>query len=161
MRTLYEEKTPSFKVDPNSGYWHCYGACANGGDVISFVMETERLSFMEAVEKLADEAGMALPKATPESQEQYYDRYKHTYQIWHVKLLFCTGRARRGFPSLRGASPAPVERILRRGNPWQYTTSAGKRNVFSSARGEARSKNSTHLRKPQLPRPIRPLPGAT
>ena len=57
------EKTPSFYVNDQKKIFKCFSS-GMGGDVISFVMETERLSFMEAVEKLADEAGMSLPKAT-------------------------------------------------------------------------------------------------
>ncbi|GAB5457090.1 MAG: DNA primase [Henriciella sp.] len=69
------EKTPSFYVNDQKKIFKCFSS-GMGGDVISFVMETERLSFMEAVEKLADEAGMSLPKATPESQEQYDKRLR-------------------------------------------------------------------------------------
>ncbi|MEO1552615.1 MAG: DNA primase [Pseudomonadota bacterium] len=69
------EKTPSFYVNDQKKIFKCFSS-GIGGDVISFVMETERLSFMEAVEKLADEAGMTLPKATPESQEQYDRRQR-------------------------------------------------------------------------------------
>ncbi|MEM6535946.1 MAG: DNA primase [Pseudomonadota bacterium] len=69
------EKTPSFYVNDQKKIFKCFSS-GMGGDVISFVMETERLSFMETVEKLADEAGMALPKATPESQEQYDKRQR-------------------------------------------------------------------------------------
>ncbi len=71
------EKTPSFYVNDSKKIFKCFSS-GMGGDIISFVMETERLSFMEAVEKLADEAGMSLPKATPESQEQY-DKRKRLY----------------------------------------------------------------------------------
>ncbi len=69
------EKTPSFYVNDQKKIFKCFSS-GMGGDVISFVMETERLSFMEAVEKLAEEAGMSLPKATPESQEQYDKRQR-------------------------------------------------------------------------------------
>ena len=66
------EKTPSFYVNDQKQIYKCFSS-GNGGDIISFVMETERLSFMDAVEKLAEDYGMPLPKATPESQ-QAYDR---------------------------------------------------------------------------------------
>ena len=69
------EKTPSFYVNDQKKIFKCFSS-GIGGDVISFVMETERLSFMEAVEKLAEDAGMSLPKATPESQEQYDRRLR-------------------------------------------------------------------------------------
>ncbi|MGB3625872.1 MAG: DNA primase, partial [Henriciella sp.] len=64
-----------------------------GGDVISFVMETERLSFMEAVEKLADEAGMALPKPTAADAETY-DRRKRLYECCEAACAFYEDRLR-------------------------------------------------------------------
>ena len=57
------EKSPSFYVNDQKRIFKDFSS-GIGGDVIAFVMETERLSFMEAVEKLADEAGMQLPKAS-------------------------------------------------------------------------------------------------
>ncbi|MEO0551028.1 MAG: DNA primase [Pseudomonadota bacterium] len=80
------EKTPSFYVNDSKKIFKCFSS-GMGGDVISFVMETERLSFMEAVEKLADEAGMSLPKATPESQE-VYDRRKRLYAACEAAAAF-------------------------------------------------------------------------
>lgn len=67
------EKTPSFYVNDQKRIFKCFSS-GMGGDVINFVMETERLSFMEAVEKLAEEAGMALPKASPAAAEEYDHR---------------------------------------------------------------------------------------
>ena len=54
---FHQEKTPSFTVDPERGLWHCFG-CGEGGDVFSFVMRAEGLSFPEAARRLADRAGM-------------------------------------------------------------------------------------------------------
>lgn len=56
---FHEESTPSFNVSPTRGVFHCFG-CGVGGDVISFVMATELLSFTEAVEWLAAKAGIQL-----------------------------------------------------------------------------------------------------
>lgn len=50
---FHEEKTPSFIISPAKGYYHCYG-CGVGGDVINFVQEYEKISFVEAIEKIAD-----------------------------------------------------------------------------------------------------------
>ncbi len=58
---FHEEKTPSFFVFPERGTWRCFG-CGRGGDVISFVMEREKASFVEAVELLAREAGITLSR---------------------------------------------------------------------------------------------------
>ncbi|SHN25282.1 DNA primase [Cryptosporangium aurantiacum] len=56
---FHDEKTPSFNVNPAKGVYYCYG-CAEGGDVLSFVMKTEVLSFAEAVERLAARVGVQL-----------------------------------------------------------------------------------------------------
>lgn len=80
------EKTPSFYVNDQKKIYKCFSS-GIGGDVISFIMETERLSFMEAVEKLAEEAGMSLPKATPESQEEY-DQRKRLYAACEAAAAF-------------------------------------------------------------------------
>jgi len=56
---FHEERSPSFNVRPSSGYWHCFG-CGEGGDVIAFVMKVDGLPFAEAVEYLAEKAGVTL-----------------------------------------------------------------------------------------------------
>jgi DNA primase len=61
---FHAEKTPSFKIDPATGLYYCFG-CHEGGDVIRFVEKTKGLEFPEALEYLADRAGIALaPRAT-------------------------------------------------------------------------------------------------
>lgn len=66
---FHNEKTPSFSVVEDKGFYHCFG-CGAHGDVIGFVMRTESLSFPETVEKLAGEAGLALPVTSPEDRQQ-------------------------------------------------------------------------------------------
>ncbi|GAA0265275.1 DNA primase [Cryptosporangium japonicum] len=56
---FHDEKTPSFNINPAKGVYYCYG-CAEGGDVLSFVMKTEMLTFSEAVERMAARAGIQL-----------------------------------------------------------------------------------------------------
>ncbi|MGO1435151.1 MAG: DNA primase [Canibacter sp.] len=56
---FHDERTPSFHVRPNLGYYHCFG-CGESGDVIRFVQELDHLTFTEAVERLAAKAGIAL-----------------------------------------------------------------------------------------------------
>jgi DNA primase len=56
---FHDEKSPSFNVNPSRGVWYCFG-CGAGGDAIKFVMDTELLSFTEAVEWLANRAGIQL-----------------------------------------------------------------------------------------------------
>ncbi|RBQ19974.1 DNA primase [Spongiactinospora rosea] len=56
---FHDEKSPSFNVTPARGYWYCFG-CGEGGDVITFVRRLEHLTFSEAVERLAQRAGIQL-----------------------------------------------------------------------------------------------------
>ncbi len=64
-----KEKTPSFTVDDNRRSYHCF-ATGNHGDIIKFLTETQGLTFPEAVEKLAEEAGLEIPKSSPEAAAQ-------------------------------------------------------------------------------------------
>jgi|GEM_PF-2926592 len=61
---FHEDSQPSFYVDDERGFYHCFG-CGAGGDVIHFVMEMDGLSFMDAVTELARQCGVELPKAGP------------------------------------------------------------------------------------------------
>lgn len=61
---FHQEKSPSFHVDDRRNHYKCFG-CGASGDHFRFLMETEGLSFPEAVERLAESAGVALPKADP------------------------------------------------------------------------------------------------
>ncbi|ALG85254.1 DNA primase [Gordonia phthalatica] len=56
---FHDEKTPSFHVRPNHGHFHCFG-CGEGGDVYTFLMKQEHISFVEAVEQLADAIGYTI-----------------------------------------------------------------------------------------------------
>ncbi len=58
---FHHEKTGSFSVSPQKQMYHCFG-CGAGGNVITFVMEYENYSFPEALQMLADRAGIKLPK---------------------------------------------------------------------------------------------------
>ncbi|MGJ5620500.1 DNA primase [Sulfitobacter sp. MF3-043] len=66
---FHQEKSASFHVDDRKGFYYCFG-CHAKGDAISFVRETENVGFMEAVEILAREAGMPVPKQDPRAQEK-------------------------------------------------------------------------------------------
>jgi DNA primase len=66
---FHNEKTPSFYVVEDKNFFHCFG-CGAHGDAIGFVMRADNLDFLEAVEKLAGEAGLAVPQSTPEERER-------------------------------------------------------------------------------------------
>ncbi len=64
-----KEKSPSFFVNDDKGFFHDFSS-GKHGDLISFLQETERLSFVEAVEKLATEAGMTMPEPDPQAAQE-------------------------------------------------------------------------------------------
>ena len=74
-----KEKSPSFFVNDDKGFYHCFSS-GKHGDIISFLQETERLTFTEAVERLASEAGMSLPEPDPRAAEQ--DKKKASLGDW-------------------------------------------------------------------------------
>jgi len=70
---FHSEKTPSFSVVDDQGFYHCFG-CGAHGDAISFLRETDGLDFMEAVERLAGMAGMTVPRSAPEDPQRTRQR---------------------------------------------------------------------------------------
>ena len=66
---FHHEKTPSFYVVEDKSFFHCFG-CGAHGDVIGFAMRADNLDFIEAVEKLAGEAGLVVPRATAQERER-------------------------------------------------------------------------------------------
>jgi DNA primase catalytic core len=70
---FHAEKTPSFGVDQQKGFWHCFG-CGKGGDAFDFVMLLERLTFPEALERLAERAGVPPIEVSPQQQIRKEER---------------------------------------------------------------------------------------
>ena len=104
---FHNEKTPSFTVSEDKGFYHCFG-CGAHGDVISFVVEQEGLSFPEAVEKLAGEAGLEVPKSTPQERERQerrgslYDVVEEACRWYQQQLASKDGQAARDYLAGRG-----------------------------------------------------------
>lgn len=72
---FHAERTPSFAVDAIRGTWYCYGACHEGGDVITFEEKINNIDFREAVERLANRVGLKLPESFNfEKKEKVTDR---------------------------------------------------------------------------------------
>ncbi|MBS29195.1 MAG: DNA primase [Alphaproteobacteria bacterium] len=102
---FHNEKTPSFTVNDDKAFYHCFG-CGQHGDVISFAMETEGLSFPEAIEKLAAQAGLQVPQSSPEERERAKVRstlYDVVEQVcaWYGEQLRQPG-GRAAYDYLRG-----------------------------------------------------------
>src|SRR5579863_925315 len=87
---FHKEKTPSFYVVEDKGFFHCFG-CGAHGDAIGFVMRADSLDFLEAVERLAAEAGLQVPKSTPEERERA-QRQKSLQEALEAAAKFYEGR---------------------------------------------------------------------
>lgn len=90
---LHKEKTPSFNVVPDKQIYHCFG-CGKGGDVFSFLMELELLTFPEAVKFLAARAGVDLPKDNDPEAEKKIDVFNmldRASRFYEANLLDSSG----------------------------------------------------------------------
>jgi len=82
---FHNEKTPSFSVSPQKGIFHCFG-CGEGGNVIHFMMKIENMPFVEAVEKLAQRAGVTLPKLDDKDSARHAQIAKERDTIYEINL---------------------------------------------------------------------------
>ncbi len=111
-----KEKSPSFFVNDDKGFFHDFSS-GKHGDVISFLQETERLSFVEAVQRLAGEAGMALPAEDPQAAEREQKRqglsdWMDLAQKWFAaNLRRSPGKAAREYLEKRGLPEDQWERF--------------------------------------------------
>jgi DNA primase len=69
---FHDEKSPSFTVSPNKGFYHCFG-CGAHGTALGFLMEFDHMSFVEAVESLASTMGVDVPRKEGDKPAQRYD----------------------------------------------------------------------------------------
>ena len=74
---FHNEKSPSFSVSPNKQMFYCFG-CGEGGNVFSFLMKYDNLTFSEALKELADRAGIELPDVRMSAEERYRSDLKNT-----------------------------------------------------------------------------------
>jgi DNA primase len=110
------EKTPSFTVNDQKGFYHCF-ATGEHGDIFTFLMKTEGLSFPEAVERLAQEAGVPMPEPGPRDAE-VEDRRSRLYELlaasaalFEKQLAGSQGQAARQYLAKRGLDAAGIARF--------------------------------------------------
>jgi DNA primase len=113
---FHQEKSASFHVDDRKGFYYCFG-CHAKGDAISFVQETENVGFMEAIEILAREAGMTLPKADPRAQQkadrraQLAEVMEQAVQFFRLQLKRTVAEEARAYLDRRGLSVVTQDRF--------------------------------------------------
>ncbi len=111
---FHNEKSPSFYV--YADHYHCFG-CGAHGDAISFVMQTQSAGFMEAVEQLAAEAGMEVPRPTPEAaaadkqRSDLHDILAAAGRFFEAQLAGPNGREARDYLARRGLDEATIRRF--------------------------------------------------
>ena len=132
---FHQEKTASFHVDDRKGVYYCFG-CHAKGNAFRFVQDTENVSFMEAVEILAREAGMQVPKPDPEAQRKADRRTRlaevmeQAVQHYRLKLRAGAGAVARDYLSGRGLSESALTR-------WEVGFAPdGRQNLFTHLTGK-------------------------
>ncbi|KYF95422.1 DNA primase [Sorangium cellulosum] len=118
---FHKEKTPSFHVNPNRGFYHCFG-CKETGSAIDFVMKLEGRTFAEAVRALAERAGIEVAESMTEAERREAQAARRSkddlYAVNHLAATFFE-HSLRGGP---GSGPHPLarhahEELARRGLP--------------------------------------------
>jgi DNA primase len=110
------EKTPSFTVNDQKGFYHCF-ASGEHGDIFKFLMKTDGLSFSEAVEQLAREAGVEMPKPAPQEEARealsvVLRRITEESCVFFEKCLASSeGREARAYLERRGLSEAVIRQF--------------------------------------------------
>lgn len=113
---FHNEKTPSFWVNDDKGFYHCFG-CGAHGDVIGFEMKAGSLSFREAVEKLAGEAGLEVPRESAEDavaearRASTLDVIEAACVFFQSQLKLPGGEAARAYLKRRGVDQASIDRF--------------------------------------------------
>jgi DNA primase len=113
---FHNEKTPSFTINDEKGFYHCFG-CSAHGDAIRWMTDQRGLSFMDAVKELADHAGMEVPTPDPRAAKQAEQRaglhdVMAAAQDWFVKQMNgIEGSVTRTYLEKRGLRPETVKQF--------------------------------------------------
>ncbi len=102
---FHAEKTPSFTVNPERQVWHCFG-CGKGGDAFAWLMELDKATFPEALQSLADRAGIELPKADrgpgDAARDRLYQANALANDYFKASLHSAAGETARAYLAGRG-----------------------------------------------------------
>ena len=109
-----KEKTPSFTVNDQKGFYHCFSS-GKHGDIFGFVMETEGVSFPEAVERLAGDAGLPMPKPDPQFERVakerlgLFDAHEAACAYFETEIATRDGREALDYAERRGLTAATMK----------------------------------------------------
>lgn len=125
---FHNEKTPSFQIRSDHQYYRCYG-CGKNGNIFMFLMDYEKLTFNEAVEKLAKRAGLEIPeqvfdpeaKARKELREKIYAINKETARFYYDNLFKEEGKLAREYFAKRGLD-AHIINVFGMGYSYDFTS---------------------------------------
>src|SRR5688500_2988019 len=113
---FHSEKTPSFTVNDEKGFYHCFG-CGAHGDAIRFLTEARGLPFLDAVKELAGKAGMEVPAPDPRSREKA-ERSAGLYEVMEAAARWFSeqldgieGGPARAYLQERGISDATLRKF--------------------------------------------------
>ncbi len=109
---FHAEKSPSFQVNPDKGFWYCFGGCSTGGDAFKFLERVENLSFGESLERLAQMAGITLTRSSrdPAPAAGHRDRLYNALELsaaYYQEMLAQSEHARRYLLD-RGIAPDTI-----------------------------------------------------
>ena len=115
---FHTEKTPSFSVNQDKGFFHCFG-CSTGGDVLKFIELYEKLSFPEAVRSLAQRFGVQVPESDDPGRDRAADAEREALLKVHElaaayfrdQLASSTGAAARAYVDGRGLRPETIDAL--------------------------------------------------
>ena len=107
---FHQEKTPSFHVFPDRQSWRCFGSCATGGDVLSFVMRADSLEFGEALRQMAQQTGITLPQRGQSTHNEGAHKInENTRAFFQRTLASAQGASAREYLEQRGLDKQVIE----------------------------------------------------
>lgn len=110
---FHSEKTPSFNVSPENGFFHCFG-CGVGGDVITFIRRIENLDYIDAVKLLASRAGLEMPtdnnasRGMSELRKRIFEANREAARFYHKALYSQEGMRGLSYLRKRALSEATI-----------------------------------------------------
>ena len=111
---FHDEKTPSFSVAPDKGIYHCFG-CGKGGNAVNFIIENEKLSFVEAIQQLGQQLGIPVEFSGGGESKNLFDSLYNIHELaaglYHKTLMSDRGAKALDYLKTRGISIESIKRF--------------------------------------------------